>query len=260
MKTKILISVLVCLSAAACQRTVVRQPLAIDELDPADTSKQMEFWHNLPGRSAVSNNEGLHGLLLFVDNKDEAKNYPERVAAAKAKGWLPDDFDEPGDLVMQRGTLARAVAKASDIKGGVMMRITNGSARYAERELEYLRIMGPGTQQQAVSGLDYVGVISKMQDYLAIEEVRAASKKPTSRIRPVAPREENYGGAAAPAPGSGAKPADGAAPPSGAQPETPKSDAPAEQPRTAEPGAANPAATPAPAPAPAPSEPPKQQN
>ncbi len=204
-------------SLSACTRTMVREPLSIDGPKADADAAALEFWHSLPGKSAVSNNEGLHGLILFADGKDPSENYDQRVAYAKEKGWLTQSFNEPGDMVMQRGTLAKAIAVATDIKGGVMMRVTNSSGRYAARELQYLGIMAESTEQQALSGLDYVGVISKIQDYQAIEAARAESKKPRSQIRPVPPREQNNAGvggeeqtsegtpaaADAPGPGSG---------------------------------------------------------
>jgi len=46
-----------------------------------------------------------------------------------------------------------------------MMGLSSKSPRYATRELVYLGIMADGTDQQVLSGHDYVGVISKAQDY-----------------------------------------------------------------------------------------------
>jgi hypothetical protein len=180
--------------ASGCSRSMVREPLNIDGPTTDAAGAQLDFWHSLPGKSAISNNEGLHGLILFVDGNDPHENYDQRVAYAKEKGWLTQGFDEPGDMVMQRGTLARAIAVSSDIKGGVMMRVTNSSGRYASRELQYLGIMAESTEQQALSGLDFVGVISKMQDYQAIEAARVETGRPRSQIRAVPPREKNNEG------------------------------------------------------------------
>lgn len=204
---------------AGCSRTMVREPLPIDGVNSADVDKQLEFWHSLPGRSAVSNNEGLHGLILFIDGQDPNETYEARVSYAKEKGWLPGHFNEPGEMVMQRGTLARAIAKGVDIKGGVMMRVTGGNARYAARELQYMGIMGESTDMQALSGLDYVGVISKVQDWQTTEEYRKQTKRPAAKVRPVPPREQNSAGAAGD--GAGAPAAEPApAEPTGEQPKT----------------------------------------
>lgn len=229
--------IVLALAAAGCQRTIVREPLAIDGLDPNDAGKQLDFWHSLPGRSAVTNNEGLHGLILLAEGKDESQNYDQRVAYAIEKGWLPAGFSEQGDLAMQRGTLARAVAVSQGIKGGVMMRLTNSHARYAERELEYLRIMGPGTALQAVSGLDYVGVVSKAQDYTYIEQARAETGQPRARVLPVPPRDQNTSGVGTPPSGT-EQPAGEPAPAPSEPPANPPTEAPA-PPASDPPGSVN---------------------
>lgn len=182
------------ISAASCQRTMVREALDIDSVKADPQSAQLDFWHSLPGKSAVSNNEGLHGLILFADGSDPSTNYDQRVALAKERGWLSQSWDEPGDMVMQRGTLAKAVAVATGIKGGVMMQLTNSSGRYSARELQYLGIMAESTEQQAISGLDFVGVISKVQDYQAAEAARAEGRSGRAAVIP--PRDQNTPGEA----------------------------------------------------------------
>lgn len=217
-------------SAGGCQRSMVRDALPIDGPKADAAAAQLDFWHSLPGKSAISNNEGLHGLILFTEGNDPNENYDQRLAFAKQKGWLSERFDEPGDMVMQRGTLARAIAVSTDIKGGVMMHLTNSHGRYASRELQYLGIMAESTPQQALSGLDFVGVIAKVQDYQTIEAVRAETGKPKSKIRAVPPREQNDAGlggapAAEPAPAAPeteAAPAEAPQAESPAAPEPPK--------------------------------------
>ncbi len=154
--------------ASGCARTVVQDPLPTD-YDETDITAQLDFWHELPGRSAVSNNEGLHGVILLFDGTDPTDNYESRVALLKEKGWLPRKFAEPGDLAMQRGTLAYALCRAMDFdQGGVMYQLTDGSPRYATRELTYAGVMPEGSDLMVVDGLDYVGVVSRAQDYMVV--------------------------------------------------------------------------------------------
>lgn len=171
LRASILVSL--CLGAgvinAGCTRTTVRQPEATN-YDPSDENAELDFWHNLPGRSAVTNDEGLHGVLVFADGEDPTRSYQDRVALLKERGWVTGGFDEPGTLAMQRGTLAKALCHVLEVKGGVMMRVTDTSPRYAARELVYLGIMAPGTEQQVLSGLDYLGVISKAQDFQTLRD------------------------------------------------------------------------------------------
>jgi len=170
--------------ASGCGRSTIGDPLAT-EFDPADPVAKANFWHELPGRSAVSNNEGIHGVLSLVEDNAAPVTYEDRVRHLKELGWISEKFDEPADMAMRRGTLAEILAHALEIKGGVMMQLTDKHPRYATRELVYLGVMGDGTDNQVISGLDYVGVISKAQDYLTLKQMGRVDKVDRVRVPPV---------------------------------------------------------------------------
>src|SRR6185436_1276892 len=99
--------------------------------------KQLDFWHTVATRPLVSNDEALHGLLLYVNGKDDAGNYADRVAKLKSMHLLPASFNQPADQALQRGTLAVPLAKYLKVRGGLTMHLAADSPRYATRELEY---------------------------------------------------------------------------------------------------------------------------
>ncbi len=167
---------------SGCARSIVAGEHETAFADSSETAV-LDFWHTLPGRSAVTNAQGLHGVMLFADGSDPTGSYEARVDALKERGWLKSDFDEPANMAMSRGVLAKTLTHAMEIEGGVMMRVTNNSPRYATRELLFLAIMPPGSEQQAISGLDYVGVISKAQDYLMLRAARDAERAAQSEQR-----------------------------------------------------------------------------
>jgi len=174
----------------ACSRTIVERTVDTD-YDRADIIQSVEFWHALPGRSAVSNGEGLHGLILFADDEDPNSTYDQRVEYLKAMGWLDEDFNEPSNMAMRRGTLAKGLAHALDIDGGVMMRFTHKGTRYCTRELVYLGIMPTGTEFQVLNGYEYVGVISKSQDYELLSAGRKIDRVPPSAEELDAPAQDD---------------------------------------------------------------------
>lgn len=185
--------------AQGCERTMVAQPS-----DPAvlagTPEAAMEFWHSLPGRSAVTNSEGLHGVLLLADGQDPSGDYATRVATLQQRGWLDAGFDEPENMAMQRGTLAKALSHLMDIRGGVMMHVTGRSPRYAARELAYMGIIqSDSTSNQVMSGLDYLAIISKSQDYMTTEQTRAAAKAAGEALKKQMNEAAEQGGATPPA-------------------------------------------------------------
>jgi len=149
--------------AGGCHTAKVAQPLT-GKLGGNDPDSQLEFWHTLATRPVTSNDEAFHGLLLYADGQDPAKDYAGRVQTLKSRKMLPANFDRPADQAVERGPLAVAICRALDIKGGVMLHLT-GAQRYAVRELQYLDLYPPSAPNQTFSGSEYLGIIGRMEDY-----------------------------------------------------------------------------------------------
>ena len=146
-----------------CQTAKVAQPLT-GKLSGNDPDSQLEFWHTLATRPVTSNDEAFHGLLLYADGQDPAKDYNGRVSTLKSRKMLPGNFAAPPDQAVERGPLAVAICRILDVKGGVMLRMT-GAQRYAVRELQFLDLYPPSGPNQTFSGTEYLGIIGRMEDY-----------------------------------------------------------------------------------------------
>ncbi|MEM1423866.1 MAG: hypothetical protein AAGH64_07665 [Planctomycetota bacterium] len=171
---------LVCLASAAllagCARTVVVEPQDT-AYDPNDVDAQLDFWHELPGRSAITNDEGVHGVILLVEGVDTTGSWENRLAYLDERGWLPDELrDDDPNVAMRRGVFASVLARALDIDGGVMFELTDASPRYAYRELVYQGLMPAGSDQMALDGVDFLGVISKSEDRRRAERADAEAE------------------------------------------------------------------------------------
>jgi hypothetical protein len=153
-----------------CARTRIAHPFDTNAR-PGALESEMAFWGEIADRPAISNDEALHGLFLFADGADLARSWEERLEQARQRNWVADSFHEDPDLAVQRGVLARAVAVICRIKGGVMMRLLGPTGRYAQRELVWEGIIAGGTANQTITGLEFVGVISKAQDYMLRNEI-----------------------------------------------------------------------------------------
>src|SRR4051812_2029438 len=131
------ISLLLSLLLAGCHQAHVQQLLPKDVM-ASDADAQIEFWHRLTEEPVCSNDAAFHGLLLYLDNQDNTTDYASRVALLKSRGLLQSGFNQPADAGIQRGTLAVALCRALQIKGGVTMRVLGASDRYALRELQFM--------------------------------------------------------------------------------------------------------------------------
>ena len=142
----------------------VQRPVVAD-LSADDQDTQIEFWHTLATKSVCSNNDAFHALLLDLDGTDPNADYDARVAALKKRGLVVGMFNRPANEGVTRGTIAVALCKAANIKGGVNMRLLGPTGRYCLRELVYMNLLPPSSEYQTFSGVELVGVIGRFEDY-----------------------------------------------------------------------------------------------
>ena len=147
----------------ACSRPVVADPLT-QRFGGNAPEAQLNFWHELALRPLASNDEAFHALLLYTDGADPAADYAARVTALRSRSLIPAGFDRPAAEAVERGTLAVAVARILQVRGGLMLHVAPTSPRYATRELVYRGIYPPSSPHQPFSGAELVGVIGKLED------------------------------------------------------------------------------------------------
>ena len=107
---RIAMALFVAILCGGCQSVHVHESV-IAKFPGSDTDSQLNFWHELASRHLTSNDDAFHGLLLYLDSKDDSKDYAQRVETLKSRGMLPASFDEPADMAIKRGHLAVAVAQ-----------------------------------------------------------------------------------------------------------------------------------------------------
>ena len=128
-------------------------------------ASELEFWHTLETRRLTTNDDAFHGVLLYIDGDDPTTSYEARVGVLKQRGMLPTDFHGGEDEAIDRGTLAVALVKTLDLKGGLTMHLFGASPRYALRELCYRRIYPESGEQQLFSGAEFLGIMGRVEDY-----------------------------------------------------------------------------------------------
>ena len=164
---------------AGCQAARVDRPLTA-ELGASDDDTQLEFWHTLAQQQVTSNDDAFHGLLLFLDGTDPATDYAGRVAALKDRKLLSKGFNAPAEQAVDRGTLAVALSRVLNIRGGVVMALIGPTPRYATKELVFLGIYPPSSPNQTFSGTEYLGIIGKAEDYQ--RTARAGTDRPLEAL------------------------------------------------------------------------------
>jgi hypothetical protein len=149
------------LAGCAVERTVLEDS-AVDAYPGYEA--ELDFWDELATRSVVTNNDALYGLLLVSGEESPPAEYEGRLTAARARGWLGGEDAPPMNESAAVGLIAVAVCDILDIKGGLTMRVFGPSGRYCTRELVYREYIPRRTDNQSLSGLEFIDLLSRVED------------------------------------------------------------------------------------------------
>lgn len=151
-------------AVAGCQGTLAEKTVDT-EYDSSNVIASIDFWHQVAKSPLCTNNEALHGLILFDEGKDICQTYEERLLLLQSKGYLSESFSAPANQVVQRGTVAQVLCHILKIRGGLTMRLVGPHPRYATRELMHMNLFPPCSPNQSMSGIEFVDAISKAESY-----------------------------------------------------------------------------------------------
>lgn len=147
---------------AGCERARVEDS-AIDRFPRA--AQELDFLDALLGQVVVTNDDALHGLITFADGADLSSTYEGRVQIAKGKRWIPEGWSRPADESAQVGWMAVAACRILEIKGGLTMRLTGPTPRYATKELVFMDVLPLRTENQSLSGKEFVDFLNRLNRF-----------------------------------------------------------------------------------------------
>lgn len=193
--------------ASGCQRQMLPSS-AVDRFGSADD--ELDFLSEVHGMTAVTNNDALHGLALLADGVDPATTYEQRVTQAKARRWMPSNFDAPANQSALVGWMAMAGCQICDIKGGLTMHVLGPSPRYCTKELVFLQVIPLRTENQSLSGAeftDYLNRLGRLRGSAPIVPAVAPGDEGPAGEQAATPMNEANVEEMLPSPGTSAKPA-----------------------------------------------------
>ena len=134
---------------------------AVDQF-PAP-QQEIEFLDALENMPAVTNNDALHGFLILEDGKDPSNDYQDRVVEGVRRKWLSSSFDEQANAAAHVGWMAGAGCRIMKIRGGLTMMIFGPVDRFAVKELIYMEILPLRTENQSLSGAEFIDFINRLE-------------------------------------------------------------------------------------------------
>ena len=153
--------------SVGCTPGGVRGVRAFEDLPPAqgEVASDAGFLYELSDKKYCTTDDAYRGMLYFVDGVDTSANFQERTARVQMHGLVKADWEHTPEAPITKGKVAYMFARALEFPGGVMYNITNACPRYALRELMYRHIIGGGSENDKISGAEYVGILGRADDY-----------------------------------------------------------------------------------------------
>lgn len=149
----------VALAAVGCERSRIEDS-AVEKFPRSE--QEIEFLDALQSQMVVTNDDALHGLIALSDGTDLSKTYEARVELARRRGWIDPGWNRPPDESAQVGWMAVAGCRILGVKGGATMRIFGPTPRYATKELVFMDVLPLRTENQSLSGREFVDYLNRL--------------------------------------------------------------------------------------------------
>lgn len=96
--------------------------------------------------------------------KDDS--FEKIIEELKDKKVIPEKWNVKPETKLSWGRISFMVCRALRIKGGVIMRLTGTTERYAYRELVDKNLMPEGNKAKYLSGTDLMAILGRAEDYM----------------------------------------------------------------------------------------------
>ena len=160
------------LGFAGCDRQLAQSSVTDRFARP---EQELDHAEQLESTAVVTNNDMLHGFIVFVSGQDPWTTYAQRVLDARSRGWVPKDWNEPANESATVGRMASIASHIIEIRGGLSFMLLGPTPRYALRELTYQDILPPRTENQSLSGLEFTDFLNRLSRMSRLKEGTAAT-------------------------------------------------------------------------------------
>lgn len=163
---------------AGC-RPYVMDNSAVEQFPKAE--QELDFLASVERMPAVTNNDALHAFLLLQDGKDPSDRFEGRRAEGLRRGWIRKGDAKSANEAAKVGWMAVAGCRVMDVKGGLTLRLFDPLVgplpRYATRELVYMEVLPLRTENQILTGAEFVDYMNRL-DRIAGKNRRVARESP----------------------------------------------------------------------------------
>ncbi len=142
-------------------------------LSAVDSAAYLDGISSLP---TVSEAEAFKGILLVLTKPHKA-TFAQAVAALQERKIVGANWDFQADRAITKGRIAYMTYQACGLKGGLTLQLTGPSQRYCLKELQYRGLISPGVTYNAITGMEYVAVLGRIDEFRQTGKVAGASDR-----------------------------------------------------------------------------------
>jgi hypothetical protein len=162
------------------ERTTVEQSAVVQW--PTDNDS-LDYWDTLESQAVTTNDDALHGLLLLVQESPPPADWNERLAAAQRRGWLRTGTSLQPTESAQIGMIAVCICHILDVQGGLSMRIAGKIPRYSTRELVHMGLLPGITENEALTGSEFLALIAATEQQQWLDMAFAAREEASATVK-----------------------------------------------------------------------------
>lgn len=143
----------------ACKPYVMTNS-AVEQFPKAD--QEIDFLAAVEKMPAVTNDDALHAFLMLQDGDDRSADYDARRAEGVRRRWIDAGALPNPREAAKVGWMATAGCRVMEVKGGLTMHLFGPIPRYATRELVYMEILPLRTENQILTGSEFVDYLNRL--------------------------------------------------------------------------------------------------
>jgi hypothetical protein len=131
---------------------------------PVPQQGSAELVRFIGDQAFITAEPGYRAIYALAKGAAFSGDFAALMDQMRADRLIGRDWNYAPDRCLDRATVAFMICRACKIESGVNWRLT-GLGRYAWRELQFLGIAGGGSEYPLVSGGEFVGLLSRAEEY-----------------------------------------------------------------------------------------------
>lgn len=134
------------------------------------------YLDSISSLSTVSEADAFEGVLLVLASPQKA-TFAQAVTTLQERKIVPANWDFQADRPITKGKVAYMTYQACRIKGGLTLQLAGPSQRYCLKELQYRGLMSPGVMYNTVTGMEYLAILGRIDEFRQTGKVAGASSR-----------------------------------------------------------------------------------